>query len=153
MATRETITVDGVQSNCLNISETVGVKGSNKPGDVMLIQAMLQYIAEGLTPQNIGLASKDDLPVASGAFDAATENAIKRYQLKHVLGLLQQTGLPGLIHPASYKGRNIKLTTGGNFRFMTITLLHFDAQLAAPGVDYTKEIPRKTPQLVPWLKG
>ena len=78
MATRETITVDGVPSNCLNISETVGVNGSNKAGDVMLIQAMLQYIAEGLIGLDaIGLDSKNDLPVASGAFDAPTENAIK----------------------------------------------------------------------------
>jgi len=152
MATKETITVDGVQSNCLNISETVGVNGSNKAGDVMLIQAMLQYIAEGLTPQRIGLDSKDDLPVVSGAFDAPTENAIKRYQMLRVLALLQQTGFAGLIHPASYKGRNIRLMTGGNFRFMTITLLHFDAQEAFPGVDYTKEITRKIPQLLPWLK-
>lgn len=153
MATRETITIDGAQSNCFNISETVGVTGSNKAGDVMLIQAMLQYIAEAQTPQVIGLNSKDNLPIVSGAFDAATEDAIKRYQLSRVLSLLQQTGLPGLIHPASYKGRNIKFMTGGNFRFMTITLLHFDAQFVAPNVDYTKEIPRKTPQLVPWLKG
>ena len=153
MATRETITIDGVQSNCFNISETVGVTGSNRAGDVMLIQAMLQYIAEGLGPQSIGLASKDNLPVASGAFDAATEHAIIRFQLSRVLSLLQQTGLAGLIHPVSYKGRNIKFMTGGNFRFMTITLLHFDAQFVAPNVDYTKEIPRKTPQLVPWLKG
>lgn len=31
----------------LNVSETVGIGRKNKPGDVMLIQAMFRYLGNG----------------------------------------------------------------------------------------------------------
>lgn len=71
--------------------------------------------------------------------------------------------LDDLIHPASYKGRNVK----GEGPLMVITLLHlacrnkalgFDRPILAPPVvksgsdDYTQELTRQFPQLLPLIE-
>lgn len=150
MATREIITVDGVPEPCLNVSETVGENfGANKIGDVMLVQAMFKFIVSNFALEEIGLTSEDDVPEPTGRFDSATAHLINVFQRKVAHQLLR---VDGIIHPASYKDRNLKFGDGKG-RMMTITFLHFACVSASPtGVDYTTEITRQFPQLLPWLK-
>lgn len=156
MAKRETLTLEGEEQPCLNVSATVGVGGANEVGDVMLVQAMFQYIADARGPKQIGLDSKDDVPLPGGEFGTITAHAIDMYQRVNFMSVVS---FDGLIHPASYKHRNITLRGssdprwGGRLVFMTITLLHFDLKAATPkGGDYTIEITRKFPRLLPWIK-
>ncbi len=68
----------------------------------------------------------------------------------------------GVVHPAAYERRNIRTNDAGDGKFMTITVLHLLCIGSAPlaggisGVpvpsDYTADIVRVFPQLVPWLK-
>jgi hypothetical protein len=150
LATRETITVDGVRQPCLNVSETVGEKfGANKMGDVMLVQAMFNYIVGHFPPEQIGLTSKHEVPEPTGLCDSDTGRLINVFQRKMAHMLLR---VDGLIHPASCKDRNLKLGDG-KARMMTITVLHFACLGASPtGVDYTREITRRFPLLLPRLK-
>jgi hypothetical protein len=151
MANRETMTVDGVRQACLNVSETVGEKfGANKMGDVMLVQAMFKYIVGHFGSEQIGLASKDDVPEPTGLFDSDTARLINGFQRKMARQLIR---VDGIIHPASYKDRNLKFGDGPPPRMMTITVLHFGCVGASPAtVDYTAEITRQFPLLLPWLK-
>jgi hypothetical protein len=151
LATRETITVDGVRQPCLNVTETVGEKfGANKIGDVMLVQAMFKYIANHFGSEQIGLTSKDDVPEPTGLFNSDTARLIIVFQRKMARQLIR---VDGIIHPASYKDRNLKFGDGPRPRMMTITFLHFGCVGASPTtVDYTTEITRQFPLLLPWLK-
>jgi hypothetical protein len=93
----------------------------------------------------------DEVPEPTGKYDLKTEKAILRYQTNHRTELLTADGV---IDPASYNGRNIlHHASGPHSRVMTITDLHCDLHVLFDPRDYTTELTRIVPQLVPWLKG
>lgn len=149
MAKKEMFTWMGSKFETLNISESVGKGGANKTGDVMLIQAMLQYLAVApQTPKFIGLNSADEVPEPSGEFDGKTAHAIKSYQRKYIRELLKADGI---IHPASYENRNLKRAKP----LMSITLLHihlFDGAIGHNDDNHFKGLVRVVPQLLPWIQ-
>jgi hypothetical protein len=151
MATRETITVEGVRQPCLNVSETVGENfGANKIGDVMLVQVMFKYIVGHFGSEQIGLSAKDEVPEPTGLFDSDTTRLIIVFQRKMAHQLIR---VDGIVHPAFYKDRNLKFGDGPLPRMMTITSLHFGCVGVSPAtVDYTAEITRQFPLLLPWPK-
>jgi len=114
-------------------------------GDVILIQAMFRFIAEGFEEtSNLGLASPDDLPELSGFADSKTINAIRSFQTRWVNLLLRTDGL---IHPANYF-RNLQVS--GSKPRMSITMIHLLAENAAAlmnEVDYTQVMPQLFPIL------
>lgn len=153
MATRELISLNGKQRFGINISDTVGAGGRNRTGDVLAIQAMFNYIEMGLgreaiTPFGISLPNTIfETPELTGILDAPTMNTIFHFQLTNSSKLLSADGI---IHPASYKGRNINHFK----RIMTITLLHVYALAARRKLgdsDYTLGMARLAPKLVPFL--
>lgn len=149
MAKKDVITMYNHKFPALNLSESVGKGGANKTGDVMLVQAMFQYIAKGFKPKFIGVNSADDIPEPSGDYDDKTERAIKSYQRKHIRNLLK---VDGIIHPASYENRNLKRMTSP---LMTITLLGshlLDASLMNGDDDQFTGIVRMFPKLLPWIQ-
>ena len=129
-----------------NISASVGRGGDNHEGDVMLLQAMFQYIASYNERVFAGWGSKPiTLPEVTGHYNHATARAITSYQNKWAHVVLR---VDGLIHPAAYENRI--LADRSSNRLMTITLLHLHACYAARNLgdnDYTQTIPRLFPSL------
>ncbi len=150
MARREIITLDGKEEFALNVDETVGIGGSNQIGDVMVIQAMLRYLAELRNdPYWAGLNSMSEVPEPTGKMDRKSRRAIKFFQKKNDYLLLS---VDGIIHPANYKNRNVKLVDSDDVSLMTITLLHVELQLASEtGLDYTIAILRRFANLGVWI--
>ncbi len=149
MATREVITtitrnLKGVRRG-FNISATVGTRGRNNKGDVMVVQALLQFIAIG-SPKLAGDAPP--IKKVNGLFNLETDRAIRWFQRRFDFILL---GQDGLVHPASFKNRIIK--TGG--KQMMICQLNYYAHessvLLSEGLNYTEAIFRKFPQLKTWV--
>jgi hypothetical protein len=66
---------DDEGDDMINVVEKVGVSGSNKRGDVMVVQAMLKYLTQ--RPQRWTSAS---IPEPNGVLDANTQKAIFDYQ-------------------------------------------------------------------------
>ncbi len=147
MATKQTITVNEMRRPSLNVSHTVGAGGRNDPGDVMLIQAMFQFIAASrLGPEALGVNSMDDVPAPTGKFDSKTAQLIKAFQRKFHPKLLLRAD--GLIHHGDYILRNISFEDKES-RLMSITLLHLLCMMVR--ADYTTEITREFPQLLPFI--
>src|SRR5262249_33122547 len=150
MAKKETLTRNGSQEPCVNVDAPVGptkiARVKNLPGDVMLIQAIFHILARRLWPGYIGLPSMDQVPTPNGHYDLKTETAILRYQTTNRSGLLQADGI---IDPASYHHRNIIDLLDS--RLMTITSLHLELRILFDPIDYTTELTRLVPQLLPWL--
>ena len=153
MAKKDIITtVGGAKHECVNTSQPVGKHLTNLKEDVMLVQAMLEKLAERASPDFIGLSSFDQVPEPTGNFDdGLTEKAIWSYQRKHAGKLLR---VDGVVHPAAYHDRS--LFSNGDRRVMTITQLHFDLVdqfLISTGDDnYIPEITRTVPELRQWIK-
>ncbi len=107
----------------LNTANTVGKRGLNLPGDVMLVQALFNYIAP-----IVQLGGYDSTlinpPQVTGICDEATEYAIYAYQMKFGPSLMKADGT---IHPPSYTNR--KLSAGKPV--MTMTLMQLQADSAA----------------------
>jgi hypothetical protein len=153
MARIETLTLNGVRQQCFNVCEVVGVPpvATNNKGDVMVVQAMFQNIADILGFGWLNLSSKADVPDVNGHFDLNTKKALLGYQHKWKPTLIAEDGL---IHPASYKGRDISFGAPGQV-LMTITRLHHDlvTRVIPKGTDYTTFFQKIWPELIPWLKG
>ena len=152
MAKKELVTLDGEAEIGFNVEQSVGFGGVNKIGDVMLTQAMLLYLVESGKDMFAvtGFKSAKELPEVTGKFDEMLGNAIKTYQA-HTPKLLLK--IDGIIHPASYAGRNIKYTGDSHAkRLMTITRLHKDLLIfASKNGNYTVGILRRFPQLGIWI--
>jgi hypothetical protein len=144
MARREIITINEVKVRGFNVNAPVGDGGENEAGDVLLVQAMFQYLAELVELERLGLKSSDEIPAPTGRIDDRTLNAIKRYQQSAAVWSLLSAD--GLIHPADSQSRNIRLQ--GLIRLKTITSLQLQIYLEKPFyLDYTEEILRRVPQL------
>jgi hypothetical protein len=128
MAQFEEINVKGTFQSGVNVSKIVGFAGANLTEDVLLIQALFNYIADGMFPEMLGLGGDYKVPEVTGEMDADTYSAIGAFQIRNASRLLRQN-FDGRIHPASYKGRVIKDVY--KQPVMSITLLHIMATDAA----------------------
>lgn len=130
MARYASINIRGIVQSGVNIDKMVGFAGDNLREDVMLIQALFNYIAEGLAPGAVGLGGDYKIPAVSGEIDADTYSAISAFQVRNASRLISRNGftMDGKIHPASYKGRVIRDTRKP---LIAITLLHLMATDAA----------------------
>jgi hypothetical protein len=150
MAKRERITMDDFEDWGLNVTDTVGLGGANKTGDVMLIQAMFRYLGKRDRFWVIGVNSMAELPEVNGQFDRRLARIILNFQKKYDYLILS---VDGLIHPASYQNRNVKFVSKEDSRLMTITLLHTEMAAATPtDVDYSIAILRDFPNLGVWIQ-
>ena len=139
---------DGLQLG-FNVSSTVGTGGRNHRGDVMLIQAIFNYLSS--SPGVVSYQFKNTvMPEVNGKFSPATGELIQKYQTKWVHVVLRADGV---IHPASYKNR-VLADRRASRRLMTITLLHEHANQAAAEIgdsDYTEAILFMFPHLSVWV--
>jgi hypothetical protein len=111
---------DGSSESALNVTDSVGYKGVNKPDDVMLIQAMIALIAR-LDKSWVGLDEPGySVPAITGEIDADTYTAIGQFQIRNKDRLLISM-FDGRIDPAHYKGRHLR---HGMRKLMSITMLH-----------------------------
>ncbi len=151
MPRRDQISIDGNTDYGLNVFDTVGVGGTNNPGDVMVIQAMFRYLYElWAKPEYAAFGSLRSgfLLHPDGSINQKTNNAIRSFQRFFYWSVLN---VDGRIHPAKYENRNI--TTGAGKRLMTITLLHQELWMAEEtGVDYTISIAKRFPNVAFWIK-
>jgi hypothetical protein len=153
MAKIDTINIGSHKIDCLNLSETVGGAGVNKIGDVMVIQALMNYIASGNEDHsliNLG-TSLDELPGVAGDFDMATYSAIIAFKRSWAHRLLNPSD--SLIHPAYYSGRVLRRYQTG--RLMVITLLSQladDVSRQIAGVPYIERIFHIYPNLRAWIQ-
>ena len=83
MAYKHVITLYGDEEPWLNLSNAVGRPGANRKDDVMLVQALFNFVAEhrGGDTSLLGIA-KHELPNVTGSIDGATIWAIQRFQLR-----------------------------------------------------------------------
>ena len=145
MAKMDVMTINGKKTPCLNISESVGANGANKFADVLLIQALFNYIAPIEPMFQQGAVNK---PALNGFLDADTIKAIFLFQGLNAHRLLKTDGV---IQPAAYANRNLKNI---HARLMTITLLHLKTQAAArhhAHENYAKSIFMAIPKLLPFI--
>jgi hypothetical protein len=155
MAKRDTIIIRGERFPCVNVDGSVGDRAKhadNLEGDVWLIQAIFITLVDSKYGLSVlGLKSAADVPKPTGKCDSLLENAILSFQkLDGSKGWESWTD--GVIHPASYKDRDLKrLGRPGNYRLMTITALHL-LLAGAFGRDYVPELTRRVPALLSWLK-
>ena len=112
MAKYDAIRIKGKMWLGLSNEQSVGAGGRNNFGDVLLIQAMLGYLAPTV------VRAGDVVPELTGVFDAATGEAIRNFQQEYIVRLIQSDGI---IHPPSYEGRDLKNPFNP---LMTITYLH-----------------------------
>jgi hypothetical protein len=141
------INLNGERVLTLNVSGIVGFAGANYRDDVMLIQGLFKYISDGLYPEALGLGGNYKVPEITGEMDADTYSAISEFQIRNA-GSLLMSRFDGRIHPANYKNRS--LTTGGNKRYMSITLLHImatDAAVMQGHHDFTQGLTKLNPKL------
>src|SRR5215204_3312224 len=128
-----------------NISDIVGVGGSNEQSDVLLIQALFHLVgfSEFFARKFFGVG-RTELPEPTGNFDAKTIQAIWGFQRRMADRLLN---VDGKIHPGNYNKRMIKDIRG---RLMTITLLNL---LAVDGAlsNFSTEVIPALKQVAPQL--
>jgi len=151
MAMKQWLSLEGDRSPCFNINYSVGVGGINHIDDLILIQAMFRFIAKGFGELSIlGLTSINEVPGLTGLLDKKTINTIHSYQRRWTRLLLNADGL---IHPADYIDRDLKIDP--TTRRMAITLLHQHAQDAGfrlGETDYTTAMVRLFPELNGFVK-
>jgi hypothetical protein len=132
MAKKDKLNLQGSFFDTVNLHYSVGRSADNKPDDVMLIQALFQWI--GFTPATafgqLGM-SIAQLPKITGVCDGVTQRAIVAFQRKNARNLLN---IDGVIHPASYENRRLNRPAGS--RVMAITLLGDFALDAEVGRDF-----------------
>jgi hypothetical protein len=135
-----------VRQTCVNIHFSVGgPKADNGQADIMLVQALFNYIAKSNTSV-LGF-SLQSMPGIDGRIGPKTRNAILSFQRRNSHKLLS---VDGVVHPAKYEARVINL--GG--RLMTITLLdQFASQeaLMRNDADHIQGLIKIEPRLAPWL--
>ena len=136
-----------------NISQMVGVGGPNFRGDVMLIQAMTNFIAIGHKDLGlVGLKQPFELPDVSGIMDGNTINAIMNYQFRW-MHLLYSTK-SGLIFTIDYT--QYKFTDQDTKR-PQMTMLHQHCMDASGRLnqtaDYTIDMLKMFPELRPFVSG
>jgi hypothetical protein len=139
-------TSTGEIQGTVNLTHAVGTGAPNHHSDVLLIQALFKYIAEGLTPSALGLGGDYNVPDLSGKMDAETYSAIGEFQITNMRELMMKR-FDGVIHPASYKNRTINLSKRP---LMSITYLHLmatDASVMNGDVGYTQAIARMNLEL------
>jgi hypothetical protein len=149
MPRRDRITINEWTEWGLNVFDTVGARGANNPGDVMVVQAMFRYLHE-LWSKGVfkSFASPFFHLEPNGIVGDKMLKAIRTFQRQNWYSVL---GTDGIIHPAKYENRNI--TTGVGKRLMTITLMHHELWMAEEnGVDYTLEIARRFPNVAFWIR-
>ncbi|MGH9820192.1 MAG: peptidoglycan-binding domain-containing protein [Pyrinomonadaceae bacterium] len=133
----------GGPSEAVNLDFKVGAGGQNKPEDVMTAQALLRYL--GLDNERRKQFLGNIVPPKSdGICGPKTLRAIRSFQQKHAHRLIM---VDGVIHPASYKGRQINETSKP---ILTITLLHLFAvqcMFWLPDADYISGLIRIEPKL------
>lgn len=149
MARTKVININGEQQLCVNIAKIVGFAGANLKEDVMLIQALFNYIATGLYPGAVGLGGDYKIPEITGEMDADTYSAIGEFQLRNARQLIGK--FDGRIHPASYQNRVLK-----DIRkpVMCMTLLHImatDAAVMQSDYHYRDGLIRLKPELAQYL--
>lgn len=150
MAKTEVININGKTQFGVNVTDIVGMTGANRREDLMLIQALFNYIAKGLGPQLLGLGGDYNIPEINGDWDADTSLAICEFQIRNA-GRLLRNKFDGHIHPASYKNRIIR---GVNGRLMSITLLHqmaTDAAVMQGHFEYREGLIKLKPELAKYL--
>ncbi len=150
MAKTEVININGKTELGVNVTDAVGMTGKNRREDIMLIQALFNYIATGLHPRDLGLGGDYKIPKINGEMDADTFLAIGEFQIRNA-SRLQMYRFDGRIHPASYKNRVIRDING---RVMSITLLHImatDAAVMQGHFDYRKGLIKLKPELAKYL--
>src|SRR5258708_27451329 len=118
MAMKQLMTFDGSKVPCFNVNYSVGMGGINRIDDLILVQAMFRFIADDGFGElsTLGISSHKELPQLTGVLDEKTVNAIHKYQDRWRRLLLSTDGL---IHPADYINRDLKLDA--TTRRMTIT--------------------------------
>jgi hypothetical protein len=153
MARRVLINMNGERTLGVNIERSVGMDGANDHEDVMLIQTLFNYIAEGLSPESIGLGGEYKVPDMTGSMDGETQTAISQFQISNASSLFRKGRFfDWCVDPASYKGRSLR----SNKPVMSITLLHIMATDAAlmlgdgPNV-YSEALIRLQPELAQYL--
>lgn len=129
-----------------NLSDPVGPGMSNRLGDVMVIQALLNFIWNR-SHNEFDMPDSSPLLV-TGLFDPRTASAIRHFQNRFAIFLLNPDGR---IHPGAYKGRTVKMAASQSQ--MTITCLNEEAQIATrlkyPDLfyDHITAVTRAYPQL------
>ena len=150
MAQFEQINIHGNIQQGVNIRKIVGFAGANLKEDLLLIQALFNYIAKGMFPELLGLGGDNNIPEITGEMDADTSTAIVAFQIRNASRLLRHN-FDGRIHPASYKGRVIKDETKP---LMCITLLHImatDTAVFNGDHDYSQALANLNPELAHYL--
>jgi hypothetical protein len=152
MAKKEIINYDDDKVVGFNLTNMIGFGGFNDKGDVMLIQAMLNFIIEGTGQlSKLGIKSKSDLPDVTGSFGGDTGFTIMNFQLKHLPILTAQHS--GLLFPGYYKDKIPAM--GGSDRRQAMFLLHQFAQESAAllnQTDYTVAMFKEFPDLRKFIK-
>jgi hypothetical protein len=150
MAKKEKLIYGDEKQVCFNIDGDVGFSSPNLTGDVMLIQAMFNFIFKG-NRFLLGVES-NDLPQITGTFDADTGYSIMKFQFKWMRNLTTQKS--GVLFPGYYK-KKIPLMVGDGYRRQAMFLLHQFAQEAAARMgetDYTVKMLNMFPELKPFTK-
>lgn len=126
MASIERVNINGRMESAVNISGIVGFAGMNQRDDVLFIQGLFNYIANGLYPGAVGLGGEYKVPEITGVMDTDTYSAIGEFQIRNRNSLIISR-FDGRFHPANYKNRRLR----SNAKLMSITLLHLMATDAA----------------------
>lgn len=152
MAKKETINYDDDKTVGFNLTNVIGFGVYNDKGDVMLIQAMFNFIFEGTGQlSKLGIKSRSELPVVTGIFGGDTGFLIMNFQFKWLSILTAQQS--GLLFPGNYKDKIQAMGDGD--RRQAMFLLHQFAQEAAARLnetDYTVAMLKDFPELRPFIK-
>ncbi len=152
MAKKENIIYDDEKALGFNLTNLVGFGGFNDKGDVMLIQAMFNFIVEGTgSLSKLGIKSTIDLPDVTGFFGGDTGFTIMSFQLKWMPMLTAQRS--GLLFPGYYKDKIPAM--GTDDRRQAMFLLHQFAQDSAARLnetDYTQAMLKEFPEIRPFIK-
>lgn len=152
MAKRELIKTGGAATERevygANLTFSVGNGGDNGAADVMLIQSFFHYLRSPiLGRKGLNGLKNSEIPQISTICDTKTKRAIFKFQQHHAQSLLS---VDGLVHPAKYVGRTLKLPG----RFMTITLMHIladELNFIRNGSHYIDRLIEIEPRLRQWL--
>jgi hypothetical protein len=138
-------------SEIFNVTAAVGPKMPNLFADVMVIQALLNFIA--LHPIWLEKLRREDLPLVNGLYDRKTEMSIRNYQKGNWIFLAR---VDGIVNPGSFGNRIVK----AHGPAMTITMLNSEADMTntlVRGLDstdsHTESILKKYPQLNAIING
>ncbi len=150
MAEKVLITMLDDEAPGFNLSAWVGNGAFNLKGDVLLLQAMINFIVEGHRDFSmVGIKSDTDLPDLNGRFDHLTLWAIMKYKYRW-MRLLWFEPIDTVL-PIDYT--KFKFTEADTRR-PTITMLHqhcMDAAGRLNEADYTVAMPKMFPELRPFI--